>query len=640
MTTAVDPLFLSFQEAVAGRYSLERELGRGGMGVVYLAREVRLDRQVAIKLLPPELATQAQLRDRFMREARTAARLSHPYIVPIHSVDEITHPPAASAAEGTRFVFYVMAYVDGDTLGQRVSSRGPLPPHEVTRILREVAWALAYAHAQGVVHRDIKPANILLERGTQRAMVTDFGIARVTQSGGETAIGEVLGTPEYMSPEQAAGETLDGRSDLYALGVVGFFSLTGQLPFSAPTVQAVLMQHLTKPAPPVSTVARAVPSALARAVDTCLQKNPNDRHATGEALADALAPSLEKRADVPVPIRSFLDRRRIGALIAPIAMSIPLEIQAMVAIAQHGASPMRVGMLIGIAVLGLGIPIALTIARLRKLLRFGYGPDDVAVGANALMERQREIFLFDFGPTRSAREKLFRYGGRAALVAGGGLLTLAAITGDGRRLLPLSMFVLYFGILGTVFGSRWRRLREGKESLWARIWRSAPGRLLGRIASIGVGQRAIPADRATELAIAISAEALYDGLPKELRQSLGDVPEVLRGLEGRARTIRARIAELDSAITEAQREPSRGGASDRQAALVADLRATRATAEAGLSEVVTALENLRLDLLRLHAGAGSPDGITRDLVAARALGEEADRLLAGAREVEQAMKTG
>src|SRR6478752_8230518 len=163
-----DPLFLEFQTAVAGRYSLERELGRGGMGVVYLAREVRLDRPVAIKLLPPELAVIGALRDRFLREARTAARLSHPYIVPIHSVDEI---------DG--FVFYVMAYVDGETLAQRVAQRGPLPPAEMTRVLREVAWALAYAHAQGVVHRDIKPANILLERGTGRAMVTDFGIARL-----------------------------------------------------------------------------------------------------------------------------------------------------------------------------------------------------------------------------------------------------------------------------------------------------------------------------------------------------------------------------------------------------------------------------------------------------------------------------
>ena len=193
-STAVDPLFLSLQEALAGHYALERELGRGGMAVVYLARDVRLDRPVAIKLLPPDLAAHDKLRDRFMREARTAARLSHPHIVPIHAVDEVRG-----------YVFYVMSYVDGETLAERVANRGPLTPRETSRVLQEVAGALAAAHGQGVVHRDVKPGNILLERATGRAMVTDFGIARVAD-GGETAVGELLGTPEYMSPEQAGAD--------------------------------------------------------------------------------------------------------------------------------------------------------------------------------------------------------------------------------------------------------------------------------------------------------------------------------------------------------------------------------------------------------------------------------------------------
>jgi len=623
----VDPLFLDFQQAVVGRYSLERELGRGGMGVVYLAREVRLDRPVAIKLLPPEFAAQQQLRDRFMREARTAARLSHPYIVPIHSVDEIGG-----------FVFYVMAYVDGETLGQRVASRGPLPPNEVTRILREVAWALAYAHAQGVVHRDVKPANILLERGTARAMVTDFGIARLTQSGGETAIGEVLGTPEYMSPEQASGETLDGRSDLYALGVVGYFALTGTLPFNAPTTQGVLMQHLTKPAPAVASVARGAPAVLARAIDTCLQKDPTKRFTTGEALADALAPSLEKRAEVPVPIRVFLDRRRMMAMVVPIAMTIPLEIQVITTILHRGATVQRVGGLVALAAIAIGLPIIVIVTRLRNLLRRGYGPEDIAAGANAMFERRREEFFYSFGPTQSAREKVFQYGGAAALVAGAGLLVLSPmLRGHVEPLIGLGAFSAYFGVLGSVFGRRWRRLRQGTGSLWSSFWRAAPGRLVARVASVKLGQRAIPAERATELAIAMSAEALYDGFPKELRQSIGDVPEVLRGLEARARTIRARIAELDAALAEAQRQPARAGTENQQNSLVSDLRVARADAETRLSDVVTALETLRLDLLRLHAGAGSPEGITRDLAAARSLGEQAERLIASAIEVERTL---
>src|SRR5688572_26035069 len=201
----LDPEFLGLQAALAGQYSLERELGRGGMGVVYLAREVRLERHVAIKLLPPVLAVRPELRERFLREARTAAKLSHPNIVPIFRVDELGG-----------YVFIVMAYIEGDTLTQRIRGRGGLPPNDVARILREVAWALAYAHARGIVHRDVKPDNILLEQGTNRALVTDFGIAHVTQASALTQDGMVMGTAHYMSPEQAAGEPVDGRSDLYS----------------------------------------------------------------------------------------------------------------------------------------------------------------------------------------------------------------------------------------------------------------------------------------------------------------------------------------------------------------------------------------------------------------------------------------
>ena len=207
----LDPLFLSFQIALAGQYSIEREIGRGGMGVVYLAREVRLDRPVAIKLLPPERAADERLRERFLREARLAAKLSHPNIIPIHAVDD---------AKG--FVFYVMAFVDGETLAERVRSRGPLPPGEGTRIVREAAWALAHAHSHGLVHRDVKPENILLERASGRALVADFGIAAATSDQRTTGGGTVAGTPEFMSPEQALSHELDPRSDIYSLGATAY----------------------------------------------------------------------------------------------------------------------------------------------------------------------------------------------------------------------------------------------------------------------------------------------------------------------------------------------------------------------------------------------------------------------------------
>src|SRR5215213_2051198 len=235
LPTTADADLVAFQSALTGLYFLERELGRGGMGIVYLAREVRLDRPVAIKVLPPALAARPELRERFLREAKTAAQLSHPNIVPIFRVDEVAD-----------FVYFAMAFVDGETLGERIRARGALSPREVARLLQEVGWALAYAHARGIVHRDVKPDNILLEQGTGRALVTDFGIAcgpLINQgpTGSShfqplTQEGMVMGTAHYMSPEQAAGEPLDGRSDLYSLGVVAYLALAGRLPFDAPTM--------------------------------------------------------------------------------------------------------------------------------------------------------------------------------------------------------------------------------------------------------------------------------------------------------------------------------------------------------------------------------------------------------------------
>jgi eukaryotic-like serine/threonine-protein kinase len=624
--SAVDALFLSFQSALAGRYSLERELGRGGMGVVYLAREVRLDRPVAIKLLPPELAAIGALRDRFLREARTAARLSHPYIVPIHSVDEI---------DG--FVFYVMAYVDGETLAQRVAQRGPLPPAEMTRVLREVAWALAYAHAQGVVHRDIKPANILLERGTERAMVTDFGIARLAHASGETGAGELLGTPEYMSPEQASGEPVDGRSDLYSLGVVGFFGLTGQLPFSALTTQGVLVQHITKAAPPVSTVARGVPAALARTIDKCLEKAPGARYPTGESLAEALAPATDSRNDVPVPIRVFVDRRRMMLMVMPPAMAVPMLI-GLTATAFQDGSALRLLGIGGTLVAAVALPLGILLYRLRTVLRLGYGPDDIAAGLRVRFERLREEFQYEFGMQPSVREKAVRAIGIAgiatvALSAAGLSMGVAP-----QILAPAAALGAYAGVIGTLISSKWRRLRRASGPKGAEWWQSRVGRVLARVAGFKLGQRAVPANRPTELAIAMSAEALYDAFPKVIRESLGDVPAVVRALQAHAHEARARIEELDATLAEAQHGPARAADHDRRAAVGSELRDARGRAEARLADVVMALENVRLDLLRLHAGTVTAAGITRDLAAARALGESADRAIAGLKEAEALLK--
>lgn len=274
--------------ALAGQYRLERELGRGGMGVVYLARDERLERPVALKVLPPTLARDEATRTRFLREARLAAQLSHPNIVPVYRADELGG-----------LAFFAMGFVEGETFGARIRDRGRLTASETVRVLREVAWALAYAHARGIVHRDVKPENILLERGSGRAVVTDFGIARSNVDPSLTADGHVLGTVHFMSPEQCTGEPVDGRSDLYALGVTGYFALSGRLPFEEEAPQAVIVAHATRTPPKLRQLAPDVPVALADVIDRCLAKEPAARYATGEALAEALTKALEAVQDAP-----------------------------------------------------------------------------------------------------------------------------------------------------------------------------------------------------------------------------------------------------------------------------------------------------------------------------------------------------
>ncbi len=269
------------ERVLTAHYELDTEIGRGGMGIVYRARDRRLKRQIAIKILPPELAFRGEIRSRFLREAETAASLNHPHIVDIYTVDEV---------EG--LVFFVMAYISGDNLAKRLHDRGVLGVDETRRIVREVADALAYAHERGVVHRDIKPDNIILDAESGRSMVTDFGIARAVTEGGDsrlTATGMAIGTPAYMSPEQAAGERqIDGRSDLYALGVVAYQMLCGEPPFTATSTPAMLVKHISERPTPIEQRRPEVPKDLARAVMMLLEKDPANRFPSATALVAAL----------------------------------------------------------------------------------------------------------------------------------------------------------------------------------------------------------------------------------------------------------------------------------------------------------------------------------------------------------------
>lgn len=261
------------------------------MGMVFLARDRRLDRLVAIKTLPPHLAKDPEVRERFLRETRTAGAMSHPGIVQIFGADE---------ADG--HVFFVMAYVEGESLAARVRASGRLDATATTRYLRDVAAALSHAHSRGIVHRDIKAENILLEKHSDRALVTDFGIARLAEASPLTVTGQVLGTVHYVSPEQVSGGKVDARSDIYSLGVVGFLALTGRFPFEGDVASAVLVQHVTRPAAPVTTLRRDVPSGLASIVDRCLSKDPNHRFAEAAELHDALEAALgSPGASSPLP---------------------------------------------------------------------------------------------------------------------------------------------------------------------------------------------------------------------------------------------------------------------------------------------------------------------------------------------------
>ncbi len=238
-----EALLASVRRALAADYDVEREVGRGGMAVVFKGREKELERTVALKVLPPDLAPVSSIADRFKREARLAASLDHPNIIPVYRVGY------------TGGVLYMaMKYIDGRALDGLVASQGPLPLPVVLTVLRATARAMAYAHEHGIVHRDIKGANILIDRNG-RVIVSDFGIARAMESAALTATGLMIGTPHYMSPEQCAGRPAGAQADQYSLGIVAYQLLTGAVPFDGESVPEILQQHCFTPAPDPSIVA-------------------------------------------------------------------------------------------------------------------------------------------------------------------------------------------------------------------------------------------------------------------------------------------------------------------------------------------------------------------------------------------------
>jgi len=416
MPVARGPDFDTLRLALAPRYLLERQLGRGGMGVVYLATDVRLDRLVAIKVLPPDRSRITVARARFLREARTAARLSHPNIVPIHAVED--HDD---------LVYYVMTHVDGETLDQRVRRLGPLPPLGVARLLRDVAWALAYAHAHGVIHRDIKPDNILFDAGTGRALVTDFGIARVgPTAAGTTGPQEVFGTAEFMSPEQATGGPVDGRSDTYSLGVVAFFAASGRLPFEDRDPRRLIARHVTTPAPPIAGLVPAIPGRLAGVIERCLAKQPDDRFRRAEDMAYLMTRLLQEHSAPPLPVRAFVtDSKLLKAPARLYACFVALVVLPLVVRGEMMArQPLLRVALGGAALAAVAAPAAFLLWRVRCFLASGHTREDVLDLLGAEWSRQREELAFAYGGRPTWLERALRAVAYTALGATGLVVTL------------------------------------------------------------------------------------------------------------------------------------------------------------------------------------------------------------------------
>ena len=584
--------FLALQHAVAGRYSLDRELGRGGMGVVFLARDVALDRRVAIKLLPPQLVTDETVRNRFLREARTAAGLSHPNVVPIHAVEE----------QGN-LVFFVMAFVDGETLGERVRRDGPLRASDVMRVTQEVAWALAQAHARGVVHRDVKPENVLIDRESDRAMVTDFGIARVIEATDTPPSGPIRGTPQYMSPEQAAGGPVDPRSDLYSLGATSFFAASGRLPFEATSVAGYLVKLANECAPKLGPLAPRLPTRFADTVDSCLARDPDARPQSADELAAEIGTIRGALVRVPAPLERF--RREADSVGGDVATFLGGALgSAAVFEILRAAEGDFFGILVGIEMVFITVFLGLSVARAtqlfgqaRDLLKRGYAHHALRAGLELAERHDLEEEALEQKPGWA----------KPWLTAGVGV-TVTAL-GVGAGIVVESDIAVVIGLATAVGGPMltirrlWSQL--GAPKWWRRLLQGRLGSLLFRVGRIGLKDRpeSLPDHgERTEVVLGGMAEQLFSALPAEQRQRLSDVPALVAKLEADALALRGRGDDPE--------------AMERLAATVA------------------ALETLRLDLLRLHAGNVTLDELTQDIEAAEQVRLEIDRHLEAAREVE------
>ncbi len=605
-----DPIMRELERAIAGRYALERELGRGGMGAVYLARDLRLDRPVAIKVLPPELAVRPELRERFLRETRTAASFSHPHIVSVHSVEE-----------SPGLLFFVMSYIEGETLSQRVKRQGPLPVPEALRLLQEVAWALSYAHGRGVVHRDIKPDNVLLEKSTGRALVMDFGIARSVAASGLTQMGEAVGTPHFMSPEQAAGDAVDGRSDLYSLGVVGYYAVTGRLPFDGDSAQAIMVAHISQPAAPVARYRPDLPGPLAQAIDRCLAKAPDQRFATGEALVEALEQVRGRQVEVSPAVRVWAVRAdqffRNGLILA-------LVVPQIVRFNGPDARLVLATLLFAVVIPSLWAQIPLT---MRELARQGVSYAELRSGILAIDAEQAAVIAAMQADPRYGRRRRRRWLiiGTAFTLA---TATIAVVLANSVEASPghhtvttpqvsLLLVAMCVGMGSIVFAAATLASGGRLDRRLHRLWTGRLGQFLYRAGAWRIGDDLSAAGPA----VTRGAMTLLEALPADTRRRLARARQVLEGLEEALGRLDRRERELDVAASDARAGAATGSGAtgERQRALLAELDQARRTLAERRIGILTALENVRLALVRVKSGLGTTDDVDQELADAARL---------------------
>jgi serine/threonine-protein kinase len=477
---------------------------------------------------------------------------------------------------------------------------------------------LSYAHGRGVVHRDVKPDNILIDRASNRAMITDFGIARSQDNAkGLTMVGEIIGTPQYMSPEQATGETLDRRSDLYSLGVVAFFALTGRLPFESQTAHGYLTAHITRPAPPIASIRPDLPPALANGVDRLLQKDPAQRFQTGEELADHLDPLRAARPEIPPAIRMFVVKASQVFRSALILLLLGPSISTSV----RGDADQVI--LMAMIFAGAIALIFQAIGGLRELAAQGFTHDDLRNGITALGEEEEEARA----QMRASPDWRVRQKSRRWLIATGAVIAVAliSITFRLRVKLPaggyhsptigilaaaagvmIGAVTLVYALAGSGGATRLdRRLR--------RLWTGPLGKRLFEAVSKRVSKsRAV----ASVVPLELGPLTLVESMPKEVRRDLTDVTRVINDLVAEQNAMVQREARLTASQTDASRGSS-GQATDTLDRVMSELSEAKIAATSRRETVGAELERLRLELIRLRSGIGSVADIKREVDRAR-----------------------